>query len=237
MSTTLDFEPPNDGPWELDASHFDRPMPRYGVPEFRAGFEQGQARWLERVGMPMKGLVLDVVHGMPYGQAIPLMGRPADLAKPPPPAWMMKLVMWLHPAMRRRRANAERWLAAQGWREDLRRWDEQLKPELFARFAVLEAEPVEQLADEALIDHLARCGRALEDNLTAHFEMNALMLPVGAYLRRGVEWTGLTPVQLLDVIRPTGASSPLEEALGALACALEVVDDGPALLNGGRSPV
>lgn len=236
MTGNVTYEAPGDGPWELDASHFDRPFPRYGVDWWIEGFERGQAKWFERLGIPMKGLTVALVNGMPYGQPIPLVGKPADLAKPPPPAWIMKVMMWLHPAMRRRAKNAERWFAQKGWREDFRLWDEEVKPALLKRFAALEAEPIEQLDDAAMVEHLRRCGEAVRDNFIAHFDTNAMVVPIGGYLRRAHEWTGASIVELLESLAGSGASDDLNVALDQLAEALRGVDDGPELLNGGRAP-
>jgi len=236
MTGNVKFEAPGEGPWELDASHFDRPFPRYGVGWFTEGFERGQAKWFERVGIPMKSVQIALVHGMPYGQPVPLVGSPKNLAKPPPPAWIMKVMMFLHPAMRRRKANAERWVAQKGWREDFRRWDEEVKPALLARFAALEAEPIEQLDDAAMVDHLWRCGEAVRDNMIAHFDTNAMVVPVGGYLRRAHEWTGASIVEIVGALAGSGACDDLNAALSRLARSLREVDDGPKLLNGGRTP-
>jgi len=237
MTSELRYEPPGDGPWELDGSHFERPFPRYGRDLFIRGFVEGQRMWMERVGIPVKGVDVKLVNGLPYVQVVPLMGKASDATKPLPPRWVFKIITALHPAFRRRAATAREWLAGRGWRDDLRRWDEEVKPALVARFGQLEAQDVTTLDDASLLVHLEACGVALRDNFRAHFDTNPTTIyPVGAFLRSAHEWTGAPVNELLSLLRGTGARLPTDEALERLAAKLRARDDGPTLLNGGRDP-
>lgn len=237
MTEKLRFVPPNDGPWELDASHFDRPLARYGMDLFIEGFERGQAGYFERVGMPLKGIKIALVEGLPYGQAVPLVGKPKDTLRPPPPRWVLRLFTALVPAMRRRAANAKRWLESRAWLDEARHWQEEVKPALVARFSALQAEAVGEMSDAELIDHLERCGAAFLDNTVAHFDTNpSTMYPVGAFLRSASAWTGRPPGDLLDLVRSEGGHVPGRDALAALADALRALPEPDRGLNGGRSP-
>ena len=71
------FEAPGAGPWQLDAAHFDRPLDRYSRSIWKRGFDEGQAAAFAHAGWPAKGIVMDFVHGLPYGQFVPLMASPA----------------------------------------------------------------------------------------------------------------------------------------------------------------
>lgn len=235
MTTTTTrprFEPPGKGPWELDAAHFDRPFPRYGRELFARGFEEGQALWFERVGVPMKGFRVGYVHGFVYVQIVPLVGEPEAGAKLPP-RWLFRLIANLHPTMRKRAAAARRWIEGRGWRDDVRRWDEETKPALAKRFAALCAEDPRAMSDEALVSHLERAGVAVVDNLRAHFDTNPTTIyPVGTFVREVREHTGATPAEILAAVRGTGASAPGDEALEALAQALRDTGQAEALLAG-----
>ena len=226
------FEPPGKGPWELDAAHFDRPFPRYGRDLLIRGFEQGQARWFERVGVPMKGMRTAFVHGFFYAQIVPIVGE-AEAGAKLPPRWLFRLLSRLHPTLRRRAAAARRWIEGRGWRDDVRRWDSEIKPALLARLEVLSAERVGDLDDAALVDHLARAGAAVIDNFVAHFDSNPTTIyPVGTFLSKVRAWTSATAAEVLAAVRGTGASAPGDAALSALAAALRAAPDGATLIAG-----
>lgn len=226
------FDPPGPGPWELDAAHFDRPFPRWGRDLFARGFTEGQARWFERVGVPMKGFRVGFVHGFFYAQIVPLIGEPEANAKLPP-RWLFRTLSFLHPTLRRRAATARRWLEARGWRDDVRRWDEEVKPAIFARLAALEAEDPRALGDDALRSHLERAGAALVDAFAAHFDTNPTTIyPVAAFVIAARGWTGASAAEVLAAVRGTGASAPGDAALAALAAAVRASSDAGALLAG-----
>lgn len=229
---TPKFEPPGKGPWELDSAHFDRPFPRYGRDLFARGFEEGQARSFERVGVPMKGFRVAFVHGFFYMQIVPLVGEPEAGAKLPP-RWIFRLLSVLHPALRKRASTARRWLEGRGWRDDVRRWDCELKPALIARLTDLQAQDPRPLSDDALLAHLESTGAAMVDNFRAHFDTNPTTIyPVGTFVRAAREWTGAPAATVLAAIDGTGASTPGDEALCALAEALRASDDAVASLAG-----
>jgi rifampicin phosphotransferase len=211
LGTPLRFEPPDDGPWEFDASHFDAALPRYGAELFVEGFCRGQAESFEAVGIPMKGVRVELVHGLPYVQLVPLVGKASDAYRKPPPRWVLRLLSALHPTLRRRTRRMQSWIASRGWREDLRRWDEELKPGLIARLRELEATELECLANAELVAHVRQCDRAVIDDLVAHFFTNpATMLPVGLFLHRTLAWTECKPVEALALLED--AASRQQEA-------------------------
>jgi phosphohistidine swiveling domain-containing protein len=234
---SLRFDPPGDGPWQLDSSHFDRPFPRYRSDLVVQGFEEGQARWFERTGVPMKAIHIAIVNGFPYAQLVPLVGKPSDMLKPPPPKWLVSILTALHPGFRRRAKTARRWLESRGWRDEVKQWDEEIKPRLMKRFAALEAVKLSRASDAQLIEHLHECGEAVTDNFREHFNTNGTTIyPVGAFLRDASKWTDCTSAELLDAIRGTEVSSETDEALDRLAVALRKDPEGAGLLNGGRTP-
>ena len=234
---TIEFVPPGDGPWQLDSSHFDRPFPRYRSDLVVQGFEEGQARWFERIGVPMKAIHIAIVNGFPYAQIVPLVGKPSDMLKPPPPKWLISIMSALHPGFRRRAKAARRWLEARGWRDEVKQWDEETKPRLMGRFAALEAVELSSASDALLLEHLHECGEVVVDNFREHFNTNGTTIyPVGAFLRDASKWTECTSAELLDTIRGTEVSTEADEALERFAAALRKEPEGAELLNGGRSP-
>ena len=156
-----------------------------------------------------------------------------------PPKWIFKLVTALHPETRRRIKRAKEYTEKRLWREDVRRWDEEVKPTLFARFRKIEAVDPASLTDVELAAHLHEAGEATVENFREHFMTNpATVYPVGDFLVHAAEWTGVAPQALLDLVRGegTGANAPGDDALEALATSLRKVDNAPKLLNGGQTP-
>lgn len=228
------FEAPEPGPWALDASHFDGPFGRFGRDWYAEGFTLGQAAAFEHAGWPVKTIRMAWINGLPYGQVVPLVGSPADTSLPP--RWLFKILSRLHPALRRRSTRAREWLEGKGWRDDLRRWDDSVKPRLFARFETLGSVPIETLDDQALIAHIRDCGDALIDNLREHFLTNpATMVPVGTLLRETMAWTGCSPREVLELIGGTGATGHSEALLRDLAARLREAGDRTVIDGGGSA--
>lgn len=229
---SLEFVPPGKGPWALDSAHFDRPFPRYARDQFARGFEDGQALWLDRVGIPMKGMRTAFVHGFFYVQIVPLVGK-ADAGTKLPPRWLFRLVSALHPELRKRARAARSWVEGRGWRDDVRRWDTVTKPGLKVRLAGIDAVQPASLADQALIDHLRDACALMVDNLRAHFDTNPTTIyPVATFVTEVRKWTGATPSEALAVIQTAAGETHGDGALDALAGALHASGMAETLVAG-----
>ena len=97
----ISLTPPGPGVWQLDISHFGRPLTRFLQATLPADFAAGQERWMPRYGIPMKTIQARSVDGFVYIQPEPL-GGPAGAA--PPPAWIFWLLSRVVPVFRRCRA-------------------------------------------------------------------------------------------------------------------------------------
>ena len=51
---SLALEPPGPGVWQLDVSHFARPLTRSVAEILPAAFTAGQTAWIQRYGMPLR---------------------------------------------------------------------------------------------------------------------------------------------------------------------------------------
>ena len=71
------------------------------------------------------------VNDFCYGKFVPV-GAPENASGPPPRPIFMLLTR-LHPEIRRRIAAAPGVFAKKLWREDMRRWDEEVKPDSIAQ--------------------------------------------------------------------------------------------------------
>src|SRR5678815_913158 len=81
------------------------------------------------------------------------------------------------------------------WRDDLARWDRDVKPDSIRRNRGLESVPLRDLDTEALIGHLD----AVRDNASEmvyrhHMFSVASVIPIGHYMAHAMEWTGLDAV-------------------------------------------
>src|SRR5688500_5115189 len=88
----------------------------------RRGFEEGSRFY----GLLLDYIEMAVVHRFVYACYRPVAAPKG--AKGPPPRLLFKLLQKLHPELRRRNARAIATFRDRLWREDMRRWDEEVKP-------------------------------------------------------------------------------------------------------------
>ena len=224
MLATSEFTAPGPGVWEVESTHMIRPVSRAMSAILpgaaTAGFRESMARY---------GMLLDYMEFAVVNRFLYICPRPVGApkgAKSPPPKLIFKLLTKLHPEMRKRiRTVAEVWRTKR-WREDLQRWDSELKPAIREENTALQNVNLGSLSDEELAVHLLRCFDAVRRGVTTHHSLNATaMLPLGDYLAHVHEWTGLAPSAVLPLLR---GSSPVSQGatdeLDALAA--EIVASG-----------
>jgi phosphohistidine swiveling domain-containing protein len=228
------FVPPGPGVWELESTHIMRPVSRAMEAVFpdaaTAGFFEGMARY----GMLLDGMEFKVVNHFVYTALRPV-GAPKG-AKGPPPKLIFKLLMKLHPEMRKRLRTLDETWATKRWREDVKRWDAQLKPAITRENSALQRVDLRALTDAELILHIERCVDAARRGVTQHHSLNATaMLPLGDFLVHVKEWTGLVPADVLPLFCGSSrVSQGATEELDALARAIggnaAVLDGEPAIV-------
>src|SRR5215510_8734769 len=140
----MEFTPPGPGVWELEQTHFSRPATRYGSSIFPRAISKGFSESARRYGLLLETLDIRVVNDFVYSKFCPV-GAP-EAAKGPPPKFLFKLMTWLHPEIRRRIKTGSLVFEQKLWREDMRRWDEQLKPDSVARNSNLQRKVIANLA-------------------------------------------------------------------------------------------
>lgn len=232
------FNAPGKGPWELDSTHFSRPLARSNgqavIEAFPSGFAQGMARY---------GLLLDylqpaLVNGFMYMQPVAYLAPKG--ATGPPPAPILWLLTRLHPKMRARIATSVRAFESRQWREDLRTWDTQDKPAAIEQHKAIQIIDVPALSDEELIAHLRRCLEHGSRMVELHHKYTATaMVVTGDLIAHVASWTGASAGEVCGLLR---GSSPISrgfaadelvkagDALAANASALAVLrsDSSPA---------
>ena len=192
----LRFEPPGPGSWELDAVHFPRPATRYLAETHPEPFRRGVRDFTRFYGMLIDGLEYRSVNGFVYKTVHPV--APEDI-----------------PARFQR---AEEVFQKKLWREQLRDWDETVKPASITAHRELQAVDPDALSDEELIAYLTRCRRHHAEMIAQHMRHTAAaVVPTGDFLAHVGDWTGLAPAELLDLMRgaspvSSGASAELDAA-------------------------
>ena len=208
----LILEPPGPGCWDLDDSHFDRPLNRYGQRTYCDGVRLGSTATFIRSGIPIRCISVEFVQGFPYYQVQPLIGSPAQ--RKLPSRSLFNVLLRIHPTLRKRRRSAERYFLHRLWEEDVSEWDTVTKPTLFKRFHALEKIELGSLSDEQLIDHLQDCTGALRDNMYAHFYITAATyIPVGDFLAHVTEWTSIPVHEVLQAMLGTSGTDNASERL------------------------
>ena len=212
----LELDPPGPGSWQLDATHWPRPVTRLMADVYVAPFRRGFQESLRRYGLPILGPEVRFVNGFAYSTV-----RPAPSDELP-----------------QRFENAARVFKTKLWREDIRRWDEEVKPASIRGHLALQRVDPGSLGLHALLDHLEDCRAHLERMFEQHYRFNApALVPTGDFLVQGSELSGLPPELLLLLLRGSApVSAGAEDGLDALGDALRGDHEGLTILESGEAP-
>lgn len=212
----LEFDAPGPGPWQLDATHWPHPVTRLMADVYVAPFARGFSESLRRYGLTVVGPEVRFVNSFAYSTV-----RPAPEDELP-----------------QRFENAARAFEAKLWREDIRRWDEEVKPASIRAHRALQRVDPRRLDRQALLGHLEDCRAHLERMFEQHYRFNApALVPTGDFLVQGSELSGLPPERLLVLLRGSApVSAGAEDGLDALAAALREDREALAVLESGGPP-
>lgn len=230
------FEAPGPGSWELEQTHMVRPVSRWCAAVFLEPHMRGFGEGLARYGALIENLDVALVNGFMYGRLRPVGAPPG--AKGPPPKLIFKLLLLLHPEIRRRLKRARRVWETKLWREDVERWDRDWKPECIARNRALQAVDPAALDDAGLAAHLEAIRSWAVEATYRHHALNVpCILPVGDFLVHAHEWTG-KPVS--DLLTLTRGASPVSngaiEEIDRLVAAIRQDDEAEARLRSDDDP-
>jgi pyruvate,water dikinase len=205
------FEAPGKGPWELESTHYSRPISRFLGPAILQGFPRGFAEGTARYGLLLDHLAPGLVNGFFYQQPAAYLAPPG--AMKPPPAPVLWLLTRLHPKMRARIATSVRALDDKQWRKDLDQWDTMDKPAAIEAHQALQMVDVGALSDEALVAHLEQCFRHVTRMIELHHKYTATAVVVtGLLLADAMTWTGASAGEVCGVLR---GSSPISNGFAA----------------------
>jgi pyruvate,water dikinase len=173
---------------------------RYWAEVHPAPFKRGFREFTRFYGMLFDGLEMEYVNGFAYKS-----GKPVPEDQVP-----------------QRFQRAEEVWEQKLWREQLRDWDEVLKPASIKAHRELQAVEPHELADEDLVAHLTRCRDHHAEMIYQHMRFTgAALLPTGDFLAHVGDWTGLPPAELLGLMRgaapvSAGASAELERLIATI---------------------
>jgi phosphohistidine swiveling domain-containing protein len=196
----LHFEPPGPGFWKLDPVHFPRPATRYWIELHPGSFKRGSGEFARSYGMLIDGLEMAYVNGFAY-----MAVRPAPEAEIP-----------------QRFKRAEEVFQRKFWRDQVRDWNEKFKPASIKAHLELQSVDPDGLSDNDLAAHLKRCRDHHAEMLYQHMRFTAAaIVPTGDFLAHVGEWTGISPAELLGLMRgaapvSAGASAQLADLIAAI---------------------
>ncbi|MFZ0664915.1 MAG: PEP-utilizing enzyme [Acidimicrobiales bacterium] len=200
-ATTLHFEAPGPGSWNLDPVHFPRPVTLYWSEMQPEPFRRGTSEFMAYFGTVLGALETQYVNGFAYNTM-----RPAPENEIP-----------------ERFARAEMVWEQKLWREQLREWDETAKPTAIRTHRELQSVDADGLSDEGLVAYLTRCREHHSQMTFQHMRFTgSAMLPVGDLLAHLGTWTGVAPAEALAMMRgatpvSAGASGELDRLIVAIS--------------------
>lgn len=208
----LDFIAPGPGCWELEAAHHSRPLTSFVrdlVPDAMAeGFSEGTALY----GLTLSHLRSAFVNGFWYCKKV-YAGVSDDVEAP------LLANLFEQPQFKERMAACSRAFNGRAWLQDLKVWDEQVKPDSISRNKKLQVVDVGRLDDAALAAQIQHCAFNLREMIRRHHRFTpSAMVPIGHFLANADEWTGVDASELMVLLRGASPISkgPVRE-LAALA--------------------
>jgi pyruvate,water dikinase len=199
------FAAPGPGTWELETTHLSKPVTAYTSAVFPDGLMRGFKEGTERYGLLLSHLKPVFIHGFCYMKAVPAF-VPEDAPSGPPPEGFFE-----QPELVSRIERGQQAIENKLWREDLKRWDDEVKPDSIRRNMELQAVDPGGLNTEELIGHLQDCFDNVKEMWYRHhlFSIPSI-LPTGLYMGNVCQWTGAPPGEVLGLLK---GSSPVSRGL------------------------
>jgi rifampicin phosphotransferase len=209
----IEFTSPGPGSWELEQTHFGRPSTRYMSTLIAEPLARGFGEGTKRYGLLLDTLRMRFVNDFCYSKFVPV-GAPEN-ASGPPPRLIFMLLTRLHPEIRRRIAAAPDVIAKRLWREDMRRWDEEVKPDSIARNRKIQNTAIAALGDAEFLAYLEDVKANMVEMIYRHHLFTVpCSFPVGHFVSEVQRWTGLPSGEVLGALK---GAAPISRGVGAPA--------------------
>lgn len=197
------FEPPGPGWWTLDTTHFPQPATPFVIELFSEPAKRGFAEATARYGLLMDHIEWAFVQRWAYLCPRPAQALGADVTRE---RW--EALVASSASLRERLALSATVFEDRRWRDDVARWDHETKPRMSRAHRALQAVDLTSLETPELLSHLDRCRQNLQRAICEHHRLNiGPVIPVGDFLARAQEWTGLTLADLVGLVRGSGPPS------------------------------
>jgi pyruvate,water dikinase len=204
----LVWEPPGPGTWTRDPSKQPRPPTGFFKALVPTILNDAFREVGPRYGLLLEGFQIADVNGWLFVRPSPF-GAP-DKAGPPPPRFVMRLLLALHPGLRARRKAAARALADRLWLQDGREWLDGGRDAFVARLREFTTEDPRRLSREELRLHFAAVTDLFRRGNRIHFrDAIGHYLSIGDFARQASAWTGVAPDEVVNVF---AGSSPFSLA-------------------------
>ncbi len=206
----IEFKTPGPGSWELEETHFARPLTRYVSAIFPGQFSKGFSEGTKRYGLLLDCFRAAIVNDFCYMKAMAV-GAPEN-ASGPPPKLLFQLFARVNPEIRRRIAAGPGVFEKKLWRDDLRRWDEEVKPDSIARNRKLQNTHLATLNNAEYVAYLGKVRENAGEMVYRHHIFTVpCCFPVGHFLAEVQRWTGLSAGEVLGVLK---GSAPVSRGVG-----------------------
>ena len=218
------WEPPGPGMWTRDPSKQPKPQTAFFNAALPRMLNDAFGEAGPRYGLLIDGFQIAEVNGWLYLRPKPVGAR--DKAGPPPPRFVMRILLLLHPGLRARRKAASRALASRLWLQDGREWIDGGRDAFVARLREVTAEDPRRLSREELRRHITGLVDLVCEGLRIHFrDAICHFISVGDFARHATAWTGVAPHEVVTVL---AGSSPFSVApLDHLDRIVRVLDTAP----------
>jgi pyruvate,water dikinase len=220
----LVWEPPGPGMWMRSPSKQTKPQTAFLNTILPKGFNAAFGTAGTRYGLLIDGFKFADFDGWLYLRPKPV-GAP-DKAGPPPPRFVMRILLLVHPGLRARRKAAARALANRLWLQDGREWLDGGRDAFVARLRKATAEDPVQLSQAELCRHIAGLVGLLGEGLRIHFrDAICHSISIGDFSRHVAAWTGAAPHEAVNLL---AGSSPFSLApLDHLDRIVKILDAAP----------
>ena len=207
-----EYKAPGPGSWELEQTHYAKPATRYSSAIVSDPLARGFGEGTKRYGLLLDTLRMRFVNDFCYGKFVPV-GAP-DNASGPPPRLIFTVLTRVHPEIRRRIAIAPEAFEKKLWRQDMKRWDDDIKPDSIARNRAIQNTAVASLDDGELLRHLEHVRDNLIEMIYRHHIFTIpCCFPVGHFVSQVQRWTDLGSGEILGVLK---GAAPVSRGVGAV---------------------
>jgi rifampicin phosphotransferase len=198
------WEAPGPGQWALDRSHYPGGTTPLSQSIIEKGFGAGLARMARDLGAPIATIEARFVHGFFYTRTVPLVGGNKP-PRPNPPRIVLKIASRLHPEFRRRAKTAQLNLDTPPGPAVVRRWQNELKPDIVAKNRTFASFDLVAATDDALIAHARDLFDHIDTMCELHFWLHGYDL--GA-IARYITFTKSNAIATSTAVSALAGASP-----------------------------